>query len=200
MKLFILFLIFCIFQGCNKPKTVFICGDHVCINKAEAQTYFDENLSIEVKVLNKKKKNDINLVKLNLNNDFKNKKRINIIEKKQTKEEMKVLSDNEIEVIKKEIKEKKKNKKISKKFIKKKDQKVVFSPNNIEEEKEKISNKNDKNKINSLIKNTNKNVNIQKKAVVDICTIIEKCSIDEISKYLLQHGKNKKFPDITLRE
>ena len=200
MRLFILFLIFCILQGCNKPKTVFICGDHVCINKAEAQTYFDENLSIEVKVLNKKKKNDINLVELNLNNDFKNKKRINIIEKKQTKEEMKVLSDNEIEVIKKEIKEKKKNKKISKKFIKKKDQKVVFSPNNIEEEKEKISNKNDKNKINSLIKNTNKNVNIQKKAVVDICTIIEKCSIDEISKYLLQHGKNKKFPDITLRE
>jgi hypothetical protein len=200
MRLFILFLIFCILQGCNKPKTVFICGDHVCINKAEAQTYFDENLSIEVKVLNKKKKNDINLVELNLNNDFKNKKRINIIEKKQTKEEMKVLSNNEIEVIKKEIKEKKKNKKISKKFIKKKDQKVVFSPNNIEKENEKILNKNEKNKINSLIKNTNKNVNIQKKAVVDICTIIEKCSIDEISKYLLQHGKNKKFPDITLRE
>jgi len=35
--------------------------------------------------------------------------------------------------------------------------------------------------------------------VVDICTIIEKCSIDEISKFLLKQGKKKGFPDITER-
>jgi len=29
--------------------------------------------------------------------------------------------------------------------------------------------------------------------------IIEKCNIEEISKYLVKQGKNKKFPDITLR-
>ena len=44
--------------------------------------------------------------------------------------------------------------------------------------------------------------NIDKKAikVVDICTILEKCSIDEISKYLLKKGSQKDFPDITARE
>ena len=36
--------------------------------------------------------------------------------------------------------------------------------------------------------------------MVDVCTILEKCSIDEISKYLLKQGKNKKFPDITTRQ
>ena len=43
-------------------------------------------------------------------------------------------------------------------------------------------------------------MNKNKEKCVDICTIIEKCSIDEISKYLLDEGKNKKFPDITTRQ
>ena len=34
----------------------------------------------------------------------------------------------------------------------------------------------------------------------DICTILDKCSIDEISKYLVKKGKKMKFPDITERE
>ena len=29
---------------------------------------------------------------------------------------------------------------------------------------------------------------------------LKKCSIDEISKYLIKKGKKKNFPDITLRE
>ena len=36
--------------------------------------------------------------------------------------------------------------------------------------------------------------------VVDVCTILEKCSIDEISKFLLEQGKKKNFPDITIRQ
>ena len=35
--------------------------------------------------------------------------------------------------------------------------------------------------------------------VVDICTKLEKCSIEEISKYLIKQGKKKSFPDITSR-
>ena len=34
----------------------------------------------------------------------------------------------------------------------------------------------------------------------DVCTILEKCSIDEISKYLVKQGKKKEFPDISIRE
>ena len=36
--------------------------------------------------------------------------------------------------------------------------------------------------------------------ITDICTILEKCSIDEISKYLVKQCKKKKFPYITIRE
>ena len=43
-------------------------------------------------------------------------------------------------------------------------------------------------------------MNKNKIDVADICTILEKCSIDEISKYLLKKGKNKDFPDITQRQ
>ena len=48
--------------SCSKPKTVLICGDHICVNKAEAEQYFEENLSIQVKILNEKPKDEINLV------------------------------------------------------------------------------------------------------------------------------------------
>ena len=44
------------------------------------------------------------------------------------------------------------------------------------------------------------NVNKKQNDVVDICTIIKKCSINEISKYLLNQGKKRDFPDITKRQ
>ena len=47
---------------------------------------------------------------------------------------------------------------------------------------------------------TNKSVNKNQFEVFDVCTILKKCSIDEISKYLLDKGKNKNFPDITMRQ
>ena len=42
--------------------------------------------------------------------------------------------------------------------------------------------------------------NNSKNDIVDICTIVNKCTIDEISKYLIKIGKKKDFPDITVRE
>ena len=36
--------------------------------------------------------------------------------------------------------------------------------------------------------------------IVDVCSIIAKCNIEEISKYLTEQGKKKKFPDITAKE
>ena len=44
--------IFLLIVSCAKqPKAVLICGDHECINKAEAEFYFKENLSLEVKII-----------------------------------------------------------------------------------------------------------------------------------------------------
>ena len=51
------------------------------------------------------------------------------------------------------------------------------------------------------IDNTNKKslkVNKNIYEVVDVCTIIEKCSIEEISKYLIDQGNERDYPDITI--
>ena len=54
MKKIIPFLIILLIYGCNRQEIVHICGDHVCINKAEAKQYFEDNLSLEVKIVDKK--------------------------------------------------------------------------------------------------------------------------------------------------
>ena len=189
MKFLLLFFIFLLLVNCSKPKTVLICGDHVCVNKAEAEQYFEENLSIEVKVIDKKIKKEINLVELNLKNDEEGKRKIFLSSKSNMDKRLKTLSNDEIIKIKERIKEKKISKKIekneikTKNIIKKKTQKIMKT--------KKIDTKN--NKI------LNKNVK-KTKDIVDVCTILEKCSIDEISKYLLEQGKKKNFPDLTTRQ
>ena len=74
MKLVFLISLIFFLSNCSKPKTVLICGDHVCVNKAEAKQYFEENLTIEVKIIDQKVESEIDLVELNLT-DSKNGKR-----------------------------------------------------------------------------------------------------------------------------
>ena len=181
-----IFLIFSILllSNCSKPKTVLICGDHVCVNKAEAEKYFQENLSLEVKVIDKKYKNEINLVELNLNENKNGDKKISILTKNTTKKDLKVLSNEEIAEIKKDIKYKSKEKKIAKKVIKR-EKKIINEEKKLKQVKRKVL-----------------EVNINQKNIdaVDVCSILEKCNIDEITKYLLEQGKKKDFPDITKRQ
>ena len=177
MKFFIILFFFFILSGCNKTKTVMICGDHVCINKLEAKQYFEENLSIEVKILNQDKNKEEDLVQLNLDSSFENKKKISIKKKENTEKSIKTLSKKEIKDIKNKIA--KKNKK----------------------------NKTKKNKLsvrleNKLDNSSKKSVKVDKNVyeVVDVCTIIKKCSIEEISKYLIDQGNQRDYPDITIKE
>ena len=188
----IVFLISLIFflSNCSKPKTVLICGDHVCVNKTEAEQYFEENLSIEVKIVSKKLDIGEDLVELNLKESSLGNKKISISSKKTTRNPIKTLSNEEVVKIKENIKNKKKKKKkiIAKKKVKKENEfinKEISKQKKTNYKKEKI---------------TISNVNKRRKDVVDVCTIIKKCSIDEISKYLLDDGRNKKFPDITTRQ
>ena len=182
--------------NCSKSKTVLICGDHVCVNKAEANQYFEENLSIEVKVLEKKSDNTFDLVELNLKEN-QGKRGINISSKKNTNKNVKILSKKEIATIKENIKKKKKEIEIAKKINKKKElsnkksHKIKENVRNINIKKEK---KNEQN-INSMKKNVIK----IREDVFDVCTVLDKCSIEEISKYLIEQGKNKEFPDLTKR-
>ena len=66
MKKILIILFFFLINNCSKPKSILICGDHVCINNSEAEQYFENNLSIEVKIIDSKKKNEIDLVELKL--------------------------------------------------------------------------------------------------------------------------------------
>ena len=173
MRLLFTIIVFLLI-GCTKPKTVLICGDHICVNKKEAKQYFEENLSLEVKILNKDNQKNFDLVELNLREGFEKDKKVFVKKKDETKKIIKKLSDKEIKVIKSKINNKEKNKKKVK----------------IINKERKLKNKVDKKKIvNNVIDNE-----------IDICTIIEKCSIDEISKYLTKEGNKRGYPDISIKK
>ena len=190
---FFIFLLF-ILHNCSKPKTVLICGDHVCINKSEAEQYFEENLSLEVKVIDKKSKNNINLVELNLKKNKVGEKKITLLNKKNTNEQLKKLTKEEKNKIKKSISKKREEKRLAKKNTTQAKDKIDLKVTANDKKAKLFNKKTYRNKIG------NKNVNKNKIQVVDVCTILEKCSIEEISKFLLEQGKKKKFPDITTRQ
>ena len=185
MRFIILIFILFVLSNCSKPKTVLICGDHACINKAEAEQFFEENLSIEVKIIKQKNAKQIDLIELNLSDDISGKREVKVFKKDKTNKKLKKLSKKEIENIKKNIKKRKK-KEIAKKIINKNDK------NERKLKKVKIKETRDS----KILKN---NVDKKQKEIVDVCAIINKCNIEEISKYLLNEGKNKEFPDITKR-
>ena len=187
MRIIFFILIILSLFACSKSKTVLICGDHICINNDEAKQYFEDNLTLEVRVLDKKKKKEIDLVELNLKTNMDGKKEIAVIQSDKTKKKLKILSNDEIEKKKSELKKRDKEKK--KKLKKDKSYKQV---------KLKKDKKKDDKEIN--IVKTKKNVNKSTQRYKDICAILQKCSIEEISKYLVKQGKKKKFPDITIRE
>ena len=186
MKFILLFISILFLTNCTKPKTVLICGDHICVNKAEAEQYFQDNLSLEVRLIDKKDKKEIDLVELNLKENQNGKKEISVISKENINKDLKILSNEEIDKIKEKIKNKNKDNIIGKIKKNKKvvNEKVYNEDNFIQKKKREI-----------LKDNAIKNFK-----VVDICIILEKCNINEISKYLLEQGKKKKFPDITTRQ
>ncbi len=185
-KIFIIFL-FTVLLSCtnNKAKTVLVCGDHVCVNKKEAQQYFEENLTLEVKIIDRSKKKEFDLIELNLKKNPN--KKINIFKKDKTSKKIKTLTNIEIDEIKKKIKIKDKKKKIVKKDMNK-------------ENNQKLQNPKKHNLQKSAKKSSKIKIDEENDKLVDICKILDKCNIDEISKFLIDQGKNKDFPDITLRE
>jgi|MDTC01.2.fsa_nt_gb hypothetical protein len=189
MNNILIILIFFLINNCSKPKTVLICGDHICVNSKEANQYFEENLSIEVKIIDKNKANEVNLVELNLRNITENNKKMFVKKKKKTNKKIKVLTNDEMIKIQSEIKKKEKEKKLAKNIVKKKE----IKKNKALKKKKNIFDK-------VKIKKT-KEINRKKiDKVVDICSVVKKCNIDEISNFLLIQGNKKDFPDITIRE
>ena len=181
MKVYFLFFILVFVNACSKSKTILICGDHVCVNKNEAKQFFEENLTLEVKILNEKKTKTFDLVQLNLKEDIENNRKVIIEKKNNTSKKVKKLSKNEIKKIKQNIKEKEKTKK--KKL-----------PKNMTKKLNSDAKKIKKNKKQEFIE-----PKVTDKKIIDVCKIIDNCNIEEISKYLINEGKNKKFPNISSR-
>ena len=171
MKL-LLITFFVLLFSCTKPQTILICGDHKCVNKAEAEQYFEENLSLEVQIISKDQQISYNLIDLNLADDKRNIK----VVKNKSKKVVKKLSKDEIKEKKIEIKKKKK----------KLEQKTQIS--------QKEVNLNKKTKIN---KTPSYNLNNNSS---DICLKLEKCDIDSIANYLIKVSNEKDYPNISLRE
>ena len=113
VKFFFIF-VFIILQSCSKPRTVLICGDHICVNKNEAEQYFKENLSLEVKIIDNNKEESFDLVELNLKDNQKVRE-ISVVKKEKTNKKIKALTEKEIKKIKKDIKKKKTEERIVKK-------------------------------------------------------------------------------------
>lgn len=185
MKKIFLFFFILLISSCSKPKTVLICGDHVCVNKAEAEQYFEDNLSIEVRIIKKNINKDTDLVELNLS-DNNEKRKISITRKENTKTQVKHLSKKEVKEIKANTKKKEKEKKFKNTILKTK------------KHKQALVKKND----NFVEKRPIRDIKIKKRkpALDDVCSILDKCNIDEISEYLLKEGRKKNFPDITVRQ
>jgi hypothetical protein len=194
MKIIYLTFLLFLLTNCNKPKAVLICGDHICINKTEAEQFFEENLSLEVKIIDKKIKKEVDLIELNLKEKPSGERKITLLTKKDTLKELKTLSNDEKEKIKKNIINKKKEIRAAKK----KENNVKKADNKKNYKNESNTKKSNKNPFNSKIMRNNNNK--KSTAIVDVCTILDKCNIDEISKFLLEQGRKKRYPDITIRE
>jgi|TARA_B110000211_G_scaffold222993_1_gene272343 hypothetical protein len=96
---FFYFVILLLLVNCGS-KQVFICGDRECVNKAEAQKYFEENFIVEVKINEKKIDAPFDLVKLNTKE--------NIIYTEKTKRKINKLTKKERKIIKNKLKKEKK--------------------------------------------------------------------------------------------
>ena len=106
MRINVLLILILLLGHCSKSRTVLICGDHICVNKSEAEQYFEENLTLEIKIINNENKNYKDLVELNLNKSQEGDKEIKVFSKRKTDRKLKILSNKE----KKEIRQKVKNK------------------------------------------------------------------------------------------
>ena len=204
MKKLLFLIILITIYGCSKPKTVLICGDHICVNKVEAEEYFKDNLTLEVRIIDKKNSSDIDLVEINLKSKSNERKQISIANKRKTNKKLKILSNDEIEKTKAQLKEKRKQNKKKAQIANKKEKKKFRLFKDVK--KEKIEKKqvsktvklNEASNINKKIVNKNNKKAISKS--VDICEFLKECTIDEISKYLIKKGNKNNFPDITTRE
>ena len=112
MKTIILLFLLILITSCSNGKKTYWCGDHPCINKAEKESYFKENMIIEVRNIDKKNKKE-------LSNYEKLMKQAQINQKNKVLEEKKLAKKNKEEEKKRKKRIKKQSQLENKKIVKK---------------------------------------------------------------------------------
>ena len=207
---YLLLSFFVLFFSCNSMQSkTYICGDRACLDKKEFNEYFSNNLTLEIKIKKKKNNSIIDLANLNI-------KSSNLIDKKEksftlSKKEQK----NYIKIEKIKLKEKRKREKIDKKN-KIKNQKKLAKLKNKTKNKSNIVIKDVLQKKKSVVDTakalTEPKIEINKKKdkidvykktkttkQVSICEELVDCDIDKITELLIKNGREKDFPDITVK-
>ena len=194
MKYF-LFIIFIItLQSCVSKKKTFWCGDHPCANKAEQQSYFKKNLTVEVKQKYITQKEEASKVEKIITQTTKiNKKQVAKLEKMERKR----LLTEEKELIKLSKIKNKKNAKWKKNNLKEKNIQVEDSNQNdiMTNEVVKVStiNENDKKKIQPKSK---KNIKIKVSDSKDFKDKTLNSDFQKLADIIEKRNKLKSYPNI----
>ena len=204
--LYIFFLFFLI--SCANTNKAYICGDRKCVDKKEFKEYFAKNLTIEIDTQKFKKRTSVDLVDLNTSRSDE-KKPYNVKKtdnEKLNKKEQKA----SIKAEKSRLKKERKIKKIEEKNRIKEEKKLtkLKKKNKINIKNRKVEKKTKPTLKSSKISPT-QNIDINKKftkktvaassAKTSICVKIKDCNINKIAEILIKKGKEKNFPDITLK-
>jgi len=206
MRYFLFFILFFTIS-CSATKKVYICGDRECASKTEAKKYFRENLSLEIKIINKKKEKTFNLIQMNTTdkNDLNKKKNIFDLKKIVTKKQKKIKKTKPIETQKK-VSLKENNSIVEKKINEKNKSTVLIKEVQIippiSSKENILIKKNNKSKITKSVKSKPIESFKPKKKKNNttetyVCEVAEDCDIDKITTYLIKKGKDKKYPNIT---
>ena len=180
MRILFFIIVSLIIVSCSSNKQVYWCGDHQCVNSNEKEKYFEENMIVEVKIIEKRSKEDLSSIdKILQQGDLNNKKlkkdiskQKNIVVKEVTREEKRLAKKahkEEKRLAKKALKE---EKRLAKKALKE------------EKRLAKVSRK----------KETGKNVVISKKNTDKIINFSGDFN-EQVSK-ILAKNKSKAYPDL----
>jgi hypothetical protein len=197
--------------SCGTLTKEYVCGDRPCIDKKEFEEYFAENLTVEITSINKRKKKNSDLVKINIDSDTLNKqddKSLNQKEKNRKK-----IAKEELKAEKIRLKEERKIKKAEEKLTKKQKNEAVKKEKAEKKQKKIIKKKVSKNskQTNPVVDNIKtKKINkksvltreiqidtVENKNVHGLCDEIEDCDINKIAEMLIKKGKDKPFPNIS---
>ena len=176
------------FSSCSNTKTVYWCGDHACASKKEKEAYFKKNMTIEKRVINRKKKEDKSTLDAIMDDQSlkKNSNSKNLTSKSENGEDSlklykKKLSKEEKLMEKKRIKEAKKLEK----------QKELKKKNRIKDEKKLKKQK----KLKKVVKSDSNENEILINTKIGTLNF-SKDDFDDLVKKIVNINKNKPYPNL----